>query len=296
VSNYEPASADNPLNETYAHTSDQQFSPPPPAVINPDNPPWGTGWAVLVWASSLLLLIFMQFAVGVPYVLYKVMTGGSTAGLEKDPTLIFFSILGVVPAHALTLLVVWLVVSNRGRRPFWQTLGWSWPENFGPWKTIALAVVLLGLGVLFTQFLGGKETSLDQLINSSLKARFATAFLAFATAPLVEELVFRGVLFPALQRAMGVVWAVLLVTLLFAGVHVLQYYDNFGVVAVITMLSLALTLLRAHTGRLLPSFVLHLVFNGIQAVFLVVQPFLKSTPETKPVVGFLVQHLSALFN
>lgn len=251
---------------------------------------------MLVWVTSLVLLVFMQVAVAVPYVVYKTTSGGSTAGLEKDPTLIFFSILGVVPAHLLTLLIVWLLVTNRGQRPFWQTLGWSFPENFGPWKTIALAVVLLGMGVLFTQFLGGKETSLDQIINSSLKARFATAFLAFATAPLVEELIFRGVLYPALQRAMGIIAAVAIVTVLFAGIHVFQYYDNFGVVAVITMLSLSLTLLRAFTKRLLPSFVIHLVFNGLQAAYLILQPFVgKPSTDSKPVVGFFFHHLSRLF-
>ena len=296
MSTNEPASPDIPLIETYAPVSDQQPTQPAPAVIEPDNPPWGVGWAVLVWVTSLVLLVFMQIAVAVPYVVYKTMSGGSTAGLATDPTLIFISILGVVPAHILTFLIVWFLVTNRGRRPFWETLGWSFPENFGPWKTIALAVVLLGVGVLFTQFLGGKETALDQIINSSLKARFATAFLAFATAPLVEELIFRGVLYPALQRAIGMIGAVVIVTVLFAGIHVFQYFDNFGVVAVITMLSLSLTLLRARTGRLLPSFVLHLVFNGIQAAFLIVQPFVgKSSPDTKPVVGFLFQHLSRLF-
>jgi membrane protease YdiL (CAAX protease family) len=296
VSTNEPASPEIPLIDAYPHLSDQQPIPPAPAEINPDDPPWGLGWAVLVWVTSLVLLVFMQIAVAVPYVVYKTTSGGSTAGLERDPTLIFFSILGVVPAHLLTLLIVWFLVTNRGRRPFWQTLGWSFPENFGPWKTIALAVVLLGVGVLFTQLVGGKETALEQIVNSSLKARFATAFLAFATAPLVEELIFRGVLYPALQRAIGMVGAVAIVTVLFAGIHVFQYFDNFGVVAVITMLSLTLTLLRARTGRLLPSFVLHLVFNGIQAAVLIVQPFVgKSSPETKPVVGFLLHHLSRLF-
>jgi membrane protease YdiL (CAAX protease family) len=251
---------------------------------------------VLVWVLSLVLLVSMQIAVGVPYVVYRVMSGGSTENLATDPTLIFVSILGVVPAHILTFLLVWFVVTNRGRRPFWQTLGWTWPKNFGPWKTIILAVVLLGLGVLLTQFLGGKETALDQVINSSLKARFATAFLAFATAPLAEELVFRGVLYPALQRALGMIWAVTIVTVLFAGVHVLQYFDNFGVVAVITMLSLSLTLLRARTRSLLPSFVLHLVFNGLQALFLVVQPFVgKSSTENKAAIELLVRQLTALF-
>jgi hypothetical protein len=296
VSTNEPASPDIPLIETFAHASDQQTTPPATAVINPDDPPWGVGWAVLVWLTSLVILIFMQIAVAVPYVVYKTMSGGSTAGLATDPTLIFISILGVVPAHILTFLMVWFLVTGRGRRPFWQTLGWSFPENFGPWKTILLAVALLVVGVLFTQFLGGKETSLDQIINSSLKARFATAFLAFATAPLVEELIFRGVLYPALQRAIGMVAAVAIVTVLFAGIHVFQYYDNFGVVAVITMLSLSLTLLRAFTKRLLPSFVIHLVFNGLQAAYLILQPFVgKSSADSKPVVGFFFHHLSRLF-
>jgi membrane protease YdiL (CAAX protease family) len=296
VSTNEPASPEIPLIDAYAHPSDQQPIQPAPAVINPDDPPWGVGWAVLVWVTSLVILVFMQIAVAVPYVIYKTTSGGSTAGLEKDPTLIFISILGVVPAHLVTLLMVWLLVSNRGRRPFWETLGWSFPENFGPWKTIALAVALLGAGVLFTQFLGGKETALDQIINSSLRARFATAFLAFATAPLVEELVFRGVLYPALQRAIGIVGAVAIVTVLFAGIHVFQYFDNFAVVAVITMLSLSLTLLRARTGRLLPSFVLHLVFNGLQAAFLILQPFVgKFSTDSKPAVGFFFHHLSRLF-
>ncbi|HUS12926.1 MAG TPA: CPBP family intramembrane glutamic endopeptidase, partial [Pyrinomonadaceae bacterium] len=90
--------------------------------------------------------------------------------------------------------------------------------------------------------------------------------------------------------------AVLLVSALFAGVHLLQYFDNFGVVAVITILSVSLTLVRARTGRLLPSFVIHLVFNTIQAAVLIVQPFVgKSATEPKASVGFLIQTLSTLF-
>jgi len=295
VSTNEPVSPDRALIDAYAHTSEPEPTQPVPAEINPDDPPWGVGWAVLVFVANVMILVFMQIAVAVPYVVYKTMSGGSTAGLEADPTLIFYSILGVVPAHVLTFLVIWFLVSNRGRRPFWQTLGWSFPESFGLWKTIALAVLLLGAGVLFTQFLGGKETALDQIINSSVKARFATAFLAFATAPLVEELIFRGVLYPALQRAIGMIGAVAIVTVLFAGIHVFQYYENLAVVAVITLLSLTLTLLRAYTRRLLPSFVLHLVFNGIQAAFLVLQPFVGRFVNDKTVVGFFIHHLPRLF-
>ena len=296
VSTNDAASPDKLLIETPEATYDQQPDAPAVATVDPDDPPWGLVQAVLVWFISVAVLIFMQIMAGLPYVIYKALVVKSTAGLATDANLIFFSILGVVPAHIVTLVVVWWVVTNRGRRPFWQTVGWSWPQNFGPWKAVGLAVLLLGVGVLITQSLGGKETQLDQIIASSLKTRFATALLAVVTAPLVEELTFRGVLYPALQRALGMIWAVVLVSALFAGVHLLQYFDNLGVVAVITLLSVSLTLVRAKTGRILPSFVIHFVFNGIQAAVLMVQPFVgKSAAEPKAAVGFLIRNFSNLF-
>src|SRR4029453_3697257 len=149
--------------------------------------------------------------------------------------------------HALTFLLVWYVVTGRGSRPFWQTLGWYWPHDFGPWKTVGFAVVLLGFGWLITHFVGGAETQLDQIIKSSYRARFVIAFLAAVTGPFIEELVYRGLLYPALQRVVGVAFAVVIVSILFAGVHVLQYYNNPGVIAVITILSVSLTVVRARS-------------------------------------------------
>jgi membrane protease YdiL (CAAX protease family) len=155
--------------------------------------------------------------------------------------------------------------------------------------------VLLIIGGLITWFFGGSETQLDQIINSSLKARFVIAFMAAVTGPFVEELIYRGVLYSALQKVLGMTKAVVIVSILFAGVHVLQYYKNLAVIAAITILSVSLTLVRARTGRLLPSYVIHLVFNGIQAVILVLQPFTEKSPvEKKAAIGFLMHTLSRL--
>jgi membrane protease YdiL (CAAX protease family) len=295
VSTNEPAPPEKVLIEALRGVA----GPPLPhdafEAINPDNPPWGISHAVLVWVISVALLFFVPLLAVIPYVLYKIMAQGSAQAVGVDSNLIFISILAVLPTHVLTFLVVWFVVTSKGRHPFWQTLGWRWPENFGPAKTIGLAILLLAVGVGITHFLGGSETQLEQLINSSLKARFATAFLAAVTGPLVEELVYRGVLYSAFQKALGVSWAIVIVSALFAGVHVLQYFNNLGVIAVITLLSVCLTVVRARSGSLLPSYVIHLVFNGIQAVILVVQPFVgKPAIETPPPIGFLIHSLARL--
>jgi membrane protease YdiL (CAAX protease family) len=295
VSSNESAPAATPIVETQLATTEQPAELGAKAPINPNEPPWRVPAAFLTWGISVLLLLIVPLLLTLPYLLYRALSQGSVEGLGNDPNLIFISILGILPAHGLTFLVVRQLVTKNGRLPFWETLGWSWPENFGPWKSIGLAVVLLVAGLLATSYLGGSETQLDQVIKSSLKARFATAFLAVVTAPLVEELIYRGVLYAPLQRTLGVLWAVVVVSAFFTGVHVVQYYNNFGVVAVIAVFSISLTLVRAFTGRLLPSYVMHVVFNGIQALYLLLQPLIeKSASEQKTAAALIVQSLSRL--
>lgn len=266
----------------------------------PDNPPWGVATAFLTWIASVGCLLFVPPIVLIPYVVYVGLASGHlpTGDLLANKAVVVLSILGVIPAHYLTFAIVWLVVVNWGRYPFWKTIGFSWPTSITRLTTvglsIAVAVLLLGIGALVTSLYGGQKTQLDQLIESSYQARIATAFLAVATGPLIEELVYRGILYPAIARLFGMTWAIIVVSVMFAGVHVLQYINNLAVIAVIALLSVALTLIRARTGRVLPTFLVHLVFNGLQSVFLILQPFFEKadkTPKAAPALTWLVKTL-----
>lgn len=278
------------LPATSQETSRTPFPLPAQAGSQtPDsNPPWGLVEAFVVWLISVVLLFFVPLLTLIPYVLYRFAAYGFGDGLRVDQqTIILVSIVGVIPSHLLSMGVVWLVVTDRGRRPFWKMLGWHWPRNLGPWKSIGLAVLLLGIGWVITTLIGGRETHLDQIIKSSPQARWMIAFLAVATAPLVEEVIYRGVVFGALQKALNTFWSVVIVSVMFLGVHILQYAENLGVLAVITILSITLTLVRALTGSLLPCFVIHLVFNGIQSLILLLQPWLERyLPSTRQTEAF----------
>jgi membrane protease YdiL (CAAX protease family) len=272
-----------PIIEPQGNFSQGTLASPPPALIDANNPPWGTLAALGFWIVSIILLGIVPILTSVPYLVYRASKGATLAGetLVTDKNFLFFSVLGVIPAHLLTLGLAWLVVTRAGKYPFWKTLGWE-AGNFKLWKSIVIAVALLGLGLLITYFIGGKKTQLEELINSSYRTRVTTAFLAATTAPLVEEIIYRGILYSALQRVMGMVASVLIVSLLFAGIHVYQYSSNIGVILVITLLSFTLTIVRAYSGRLLPSYLIHLVFNGIQSVLLVVSPFFEKTQPVVP--------------
>ncbi len=80
---------------------------------------------------------------------------------------------------------------------------------------------------------------------------------------------------------MGVITAIFVVTILFAGVHVLQYWGSPGTIILITILSLALTLVRATSKNLLPCIILHFIFNGMQSVIILQQSHAPVPPLTE---------------
>ena len=239
--------------------------------------------ALVIWALSVVLLLIVPVITALPHMIYQVMKFGPASlqpdAIKGDKLLLFYSVLGIIPAHLLTLLLIWLLFTRGGRRhSFWKSVGWEWPDGVSAtkvaWVSSLVAVGLYGLAWGITTVYHGEKTDLDILIESSAYTRITTAIIAFTTAPLVEELIYRGVIYPAVEKVTGMWFAVGVVTLLFAGVHVWQYRTNVAVILVITLLSLTVTVARAVTRKLIPSYIIHLVFNGVQSVLLILGTFI----------------------
>ncbi len=234
--------------------------------------------AFLTWLASVLLL-FLPQVLAIPYVASHYRgTQPTVEVLLADRTLVVILVSGILPAHLITLLIAWCAVTRFGKLSAIKTLRLSWNGRMAVWQSIGLAIVLFGMAWLLTLWFGGKETRLEKLVESSRAAALIIAFLAVATAPIVEETIYRGILYPAFERVAGASPAVIIVTLMFALPHVPQYWPNLGVISSITLLSVVLTVVRARTGRLLPCLVIHFVFNGIQSFLIVVDPYLRALP------------------
>jgi len=271
----EPASSVPASSRTLALPSEQP--------INPDDPPWGVLRAVLAWIGSVLLLWLVPQFCALPYLAtrYRSMPAPTKEMLLSDPTFVLILVAGFIPAHLLTLLLAWAIASRFGKLKATRTLGLSWPSTFGPYKSIGLAIILFLAAMMIIYKFGGQDTEIERILRSSRAAAIVTAFVAAATAPLVEEIVYRGILYSALRRVVGALAAVLIVSSMFAGLHVLQYWPNFGAISAISLLSLTLTVIRARTGRLLPCYVIHLVFNSIQSILIVADPYLHALFQTQ---------------
>jgi membrane protease YdiL (CAAX protease family) len=95
-----------------------------------------------------------------------------------------------------------------------------------------------------------------------------TVLSAVMVGPIVEELVFRGLLFGALARPLGVVTAALISSLMFGAAH--GDLVLFPALAAVGMVS---AIAYAATGNLTVSILLHAANNAVPTAFLILGSF-----------------------
>jgi len=252
---------------------------PEPEIITPNNPPWN-GWvASAVWFLSVLAIIIFPIFFIIPYVLLNKQI--SLESFATDSTAIFLNLIAIVPAHLFTLAVAWFVVTKNNKFSIKDTLGLS-SGGFRWWYYPVILIAFFAVAAVVSYFIPDGDNELLKILRSSRMAVFAVVILATFTAPLVEEVVYRGVLYSAFQRSVGVTGAVVIVTFMFAAVHVPQYWGSPGTILLICLLSLLLTLIRVKTDNLLPCIIMHTIFNGIQSIVLVIEPYLPKPEPTLP--------------
>jgi len=258
--------------------------------LGPNNPPWNSLMAVGLWLLSIALIAFIPAIFLLPYLASSgILKGGGERVAEfstNDPTAIIIQMLAVIPAHLLTFLAAWLIVTNFRKYSFFEMLGFR-SGGIRWWHYVILMVVFFGLAAAVTQFYPQGENQFLRILESSRTVVFVVAFMATFTAPIVEELVYRGVVYSAFQRTFGVTAAVIVVSLMFTSVHVLQYLESPSTIALILVLSIILTLLRSISGNLLPSIIFHTLINGIQSIGLIVEPYLKDHTPAEAVAILL---------
>lgn len=87
----------------------------------------------------------------------------------------------------------------------------------------------------------------------------AMAFLAVFMAPIMEEIVFRGLILPSLIfKYKNPIWAVIITNFIFAAVHPQGIAGWPALFSVGTMASLTFI----QTGSIVPSIILHMIHNG----------------------------------
>jgi uncharacterized protein len=212
----------------------------------------GEGFVFALW------ILVAQFVVVLPAVLL-----GVVDPLEGGAGLMLVLVVGQVVALATILGFL----AARGRLS-WRLLGPRRPQAWhvgigvaaGVGGFLAVNVLVLTLRALFGPVDPPEQQVLSELAAGGLTTLFAVV-AAVVMAPLLEEVVFRGVLFQAMKRRTGLWPAAIVTSLLFAIVHVEVSQPIYS--SAFVLLGLAFAWLMHRTGSLVVPIVGHATFNAI---------------------------------
>lgn len=135
---------------------------------------------------------------------------------------------------------------------------------------LLLGLALPVLGSWLTQWLAHGHAvpqDIKQLGSAtSLELRIPLVLVVVSVGPLVEELLFRGVLLSALLQRMRAGWAVAISSLLFACVHLPDLGYFWYAIPNLALLAVVLAWLRLKSGSLWPAVIAHGTNNLLAVV------------------------------
>ncbi len=180
------------------------------------------------------------------------------------PLIALPTVISLIVAGMIMLLLLWLYLRPSGRYDAirlnqWSDLNWV--------NTIGISVALVGAGLLFN-YLYGTYVFPDIEMQEQVRQMFAAIpktplnwvilFMTVAIiAPLLEELLFRGLLQNSLANRMPIWAAILLSAAIFAAVH-MQLYAFPALMA----LGAVFGYIYHITGSLRVTILLHMVNNA----------------------------------
>jgi hypothetical protein len=230
-------------------------APEPAAPKAGENPVWN-GWDVLLLAALTLGMVFIVQLVIVLAARRFAYPHLSWADVAQKPVL---ALISEFVAYAVVALYMILLLEVKYRTRFWAAIRWNWPGIAGI-SLVGLGALMLGLDMLGKFLPMPKTTPFDQFFERPMDA-YLTAAFAITLGPLMEELFFRGFMYPVLARRMGAFWGIVLTALPFGLIHYVQY-RSWSAVFIIVLVGVVLTTVRAVTKSVASSFLAHVGYNA----------------------------------
>jgi membrane protease YdiL (CAAX protease family) len=229
------------------------------------------------WKPDLVLRFFAALFAG--FVLGALIVQGyqSQIGNKTATDRIFIFMLALLSFQGVGIVLVHVFIREHGM---------SWREAFGfsaprLGRAIFLAVLvtiivipivlsLLQLSLHTLESLGVKPSPQDAVkAMQDAQSVFELGIYGFVTvlvAPFVEEIIFRGILYPAMKQNGYRKLALWGTSLFFAVVH-----GNLALILPLTFLAVILIFLYETTNNLLSPIITHTLFNGLNYAYLVWQ-------------------------
>ncbi len=176
--------------------------------------------------------------------------------------------LSILVSNFLFLMVI--IVTKLVKKLSWASLGWnkvkfikSLKVVFKVWAIIWIAHIIYML-VIFAMGITPPENALTELLEKpNLLMLLANVLLIAVVAPIIEETLFRGLLFAGLRNYFGIWTAIVISAVIFSSLHfeLIGFFPRFA-------LGVGLGYLYVKSGSIYPSIGLHSL-NNLIAVLII---------------------------
>ena len=223
--------------------------------------------------SVALVAVFAAFGLG-PAALQK-SANNKSLFLIINQTLLSLGLLGYLAAH----------LRAHYRSPFWRTIGWR-PLETGriPRRIVYLSLILGGfmlslLVQLSSAVLQSKAKMPIETFFQDRRSAFLLMLMGVLIAPLVEETIFRGYIYPVVARSFGIRAGIVITGTMFGLLHAPQLWGGWGQIALLIFVGIVFTAARAISRTVVASYLLHVSYNSFLFIaFLVASHGLRQLP------------------
>jgi membrane protease YdiL (CAAX protease family) len=227
--------------------------------------PWGwwdllllvvIGFVGLLLSSLLVLTAFMATGVGMAQIKNSIVDQSLLSIIAT--CLVSFALLGYLAAQ----------MRLRFNLPAWHTLGWrSLRTGQTPRGAAYLGLILSGfllslvVAASSSFFTAKAKMPIEQFLQDRHSALLLLT-MSVTLAPLFEETIFRGYIYPVAARSFGMPIGILFTGTIFGLLHSAQLGNSWPQVGLLIFVGIVFTYARARTGTVLSSYLLHVSYNS----------------------------------
>jgi uncharacterized protein len=219
------------------------------------------------WVAPILALLTYVFGY---LVLIPEITGAAfLLGLVNEESIFLFNgvLIGVLMV-SIMILMASLAHEN--------IVNWSWSKRI---QQVLRHVLYTYLTLIVVNFLLGLVTNLEtsenqQIIMETFKqAPYYIVFVAVIFAPIVEEILFRGIIYRAMRFFKFRYLAVLTSSFLFGLIHIYEpilngRFEDAWFIFIYMAIGLFMCIIYEKSGDILAPILLHMVYNAIAVLTL----------------------------
>jgi membrane protease YdiL (CAAX protease family) len=172
-------------------------------------------------------------------------------------------------SYSLVVTFIFLTARVKYHRGFLDAIQW---RSLGSqtWIYVPAGLALaIGSQLIPALFPPDRPLPIEKMFRDPLSG-YLLMFFGIGVAPFVEEMFFRGMIYPVMERRWGIEAAVFFSALLFSSIHAQQLGGGIAPLAAIFLVGVALGYARGRTGSLVPGFIMHTSYNATLFAALIV--------------------------